>query len=45
MEDHRRYLQFLKEELKEMLDKKVNLKEIKEHINIILSEIGGLSLD
>ncbi|CAD8154586.1 unnamed protein product [Paramecium pentaurelia] len=45
MEDHKRYLQFLKEELKEMLDKKVNLKEIKEHINIILSEIGGLCLD
>ncbi|CAD8148302.1 unnamed protein product [Paramecium octaurelia] len=45
MEDHKRYLKFLKEELKEMLDKKVNLKEIKEHINIILSEIGSLSLD
>ncbi|CAK93004.1 unnamed protein product (macronuclear) [Paramecium tetraurelia] len=45
IEDHKRYLKFLKEELKEMLDKKVNLKEIKEHINIILSEIGSLSLD
>ncbi|CAD8089750.1 unnamed protein product [Paramecium sonneborni] len=43
IEDHKRYLQFLKQELKEMLDKKVNLKEIKEHINIILSEIGDKS--
>lgn len=44
-DETRRYLLTLKEELKEMLEKKCSLKEIKEHINIILSEIAGVKLD
>jgi hypothetical protein len=44
-DDTRRYLMMLKEELREMLLRRVNLKEIKDHINTILSEIAGIKLD
>ncbi|CAD8090056.1 unnamed protein product [Paramecium sonneborni] len=44
-DDPKRYLLILKEELKEMIDKRVSLREIKEHINLILSEIAGIKLD
>ncbi|CAK86854.1 unnamed protein product (macronuclear) [Paramecium tetraurelia] len=44
-EDPKKYLLILKEELKELIEKKVSLREIKEHINLILSEIAGVKLD
>jgi hypothetical protein len=44
-DETRRYLLNLKEELREMLEKQVNLKDIKEKINIIMSEIAGVKLD
>ncbi|CAD8103577.1 unnamed protein product [Paramecium sonneborni] len=44
-DDPRRYLLMLKDELKEMIDKRVSLREIKDHINLIFSETAGIKLD
>lgn len=44
-DDPGRYLLMLKDELKEMIDKRVSLREIKDHINLIFSETAGIKLD